>query len=72
MLVLFLALIVGPLVAGKYVSGLGKTINKSLGNGKFPLVQPVGQNNNDTLPSPTGDNVNPGLSSKTTGKSKGN
>ena len=67
MLIIFIALIAGPLVAGKYVGGVSKSINK-IGGGKFPLVQPVGQNNNDTLSHPTGDNINPGLSAKGTGK----
>ena len=66
---IFLALIVGPLVAGKYISSIGASINK-IGGGKFPLVQPVGQDNNDTLTSPTGDNINAGLSAKGTGRSK--
>ena len=57
----------GPLVAGKYTQSIGKSIN-GIAGGKFPLVQPVGLNNNDTLPSPTGDNINPGLSAKGTGR----
>lgn len=46
MLVVFLALIVGPLVARKYLSGL-PTI-------PMDLLQPTGQNNNDTTNSNTG------------------
>jgi len=42
MLVIFLALIIGPIVAGKYLGSVAKSI-------PLELVQPTGQNNNDTL-----------------------
>ena len=46
MLVVFLALIVGPLVARKYIGGLPSI--------PMDLLQPTGQNNNDTSNSNTG------------------
>jgi 1,3-beta-glucan synthase len=45
MLVVFIVLIVGPLVAGKYVKNI--TI-------PMQLAQPTGYNRNDTLPEETG------------------
>jgi len=58
MFVIFLALIVGPIVAGKFI-------------GKLPsipmhLLQPTGINNNDTSNSVTGSALN-GLGAKITG-----
>lgn len=53
--VIFLALIVGPIVAGPKIPKL------SLGGGLVgDLVQPVGQNNNDTVSSYTGSGGNVG------------
>jgi 1,3-beta-glucan synthase len=51
MLIVFIALIVGPLVAGKYITGF-----------KLPLdlAQPTGLNRNDTLSSETGTAVQGG------------
>ncbi|PGH26572.1 1,3-beta-glucan synthase component FKS1 [Polytolypa hystricis UAMH7299] len=46
MLIVFLALIIGPVVGGKYLTGL-PTI-------PMDLLQPTGQRNNDTLASETG------------------
>ncbi|RDI84026.1 hypothetical protein Vi05172_g6061 [Venturia inaequalis] len=51
MLVLFIALIVGPLVAGKYITGFTLPLQ---------LAQPTGLNRNDTLSSETGTAVNGG------------
>lgn len=45
-LVVFIALIAGPIVAGKYIK-----FNLAL---PFPLIQPTGLNNNDTKTTPTG------------------
>jgi 1,3-beta-glucan synthase len=45
MLIVFIALIVGPLVAGKYIKGFSIPAN---------LSQPTGLNRNDTLSSETG------------------
>lgn len=46
-LVLFVALIAGPIVAGKYLPDLSDDI-------PMDLLQPTGQDNNDTSASPTG------------------
>ena len=51
MLVVFIALIAGPLVAARFAGGLGKSVPKI---GGMVLVQPDGLNNNDTLNTPTG------------------
>lgn len=45
MLVIFIALIVGPLVAGKYITGFTLPLQ---------LAQPTGLNRNDTISSETG------------------
>ena len=55
MLVVFLALVVGPVVAGKYVP---------LKKIPMSLLQPVGYNNNDTFSTVTGGAINPGLGAK--------
>lgn len=60
MFIIFLALIVGPIVAGKFI-------------GKLPsipmnLLQPTGLNNNDTSNSATGSALN-GLGAANTGGS---
>lgn len=49
LLVVFLALMIGPSIAGKYVAS---TIEDLLGS--TGLVQPTGQDNNDTVSSQTG------------------
>ena len=54
MLILFVALIAGPLVAGKYLPKL---------NIPLELSQPTKQNHNDTLTSVTGAGLN-GLGAK--------
>ena len=41
MLILFLALIIGPIVAGKFLTNIAKSI-------PMDLYQPSGQDNNDT------------------------
>lgn len=46
MFFLFIGLIVAPLVAGKYVPGSVKNILSDLAG--FHLIQPYGQNNNNT------------------------
>lgn len=51
MLIIFIALIVGPLVAGKYITGFTLPLQ---------LAQPTGLNRNDTLSSETGTAVNGG------------
>ena len=55
MLVVFLALIVGPVVAGKYLSFKSIPLN---------LLQPTGSNNNDTFSTVTGGAINSGLGAK--------
>lgn len=57
MLVVFLALIVGPVVAGKYLPKLPVPLD---------LLQPTGLDNNDTLASVTGSALVPGLGAKGT------
>ena len=52
MFIIFMALIVGPIVAGKY---LGKL------NIPLDLLQPTGQNNNDTSNRQTGSALVKGL-----------
>jgi 1,3-beta-glucan synthase len=47
MLVVFLALIVGPIVAGKQIPK-GTLDIAALNNKDYPLLQPTGQNNDDT------------------------
>ena len=54
MLVIFLALVVGPIVAGKYVPKLSIPLD---------LLQPTGLNKNDTVTGVTGSALN-GLGSK--------
>jgi 1,3-beta-glucan synthase len=51
MLIVFIALIVGPLVAGKYITGFTLPLD---------LAQPTGLNRNDTLSSETGTAVQGG------------
>lgn len=46
LLVVFLALLVGPAVAGKYLDSITKTVNGLMPD--FNLVQPNGQNHDDT------------------------
>lgn len=53
MLVLFLALIIGPIIAGKYTASISHTLSKSFQS--FPLFQPNGQNNNNTNSQITGN-----------------
>lgn len=48
MLIVFIALIVGPLVAGKYITGFTLPLD---------LAQPTGLNRNDTISSETGTAV---------------
>ena len=64
LLVVFLALIVGPVVAGNKISTLGKSLS-SIGGGSFLIIQPVNLYNNDTTTVITGTNINPGLSAPT-------
>ena len=47
MLVVFLAMIIGPLVAGKYLGAIAAKVPDN-------LYQPDGLNNNDTLSTETG------------------
>ena len=49
MFIVFLALIIGPIVAGKFM--------KKLPSIPLNLLQPTGQNNNDTSSSPTGSGI---------------
>ena len=49
MFIIFMALIVGPIVAGKYLKGL---------NIPLQLLQPTGLNNNDTSNRVTGSALN--------------
>lgn len=51
MLVVFIVLVVGPLVGGRYVKGFSIPDN---------LAQPTGLNNNDTFSSLTGSSLNGG------------
>ena len=60
MLIIFVALLAGPSVAGKYVPKLTIPLD---------LLQPTGQNNNDTSTSVTGSALN-GLGAAATGGSK--
>jgi 1,3-beta-glucan synthase len=46
MFIVFLALAIGPVVAGTKINGFLKTINSSI---LAELLQPTGQNNNDTM-----------------------
>lgn len=57
MLVVFIALIVGPLVAGKYITGFSLPLQ---------LAQPTGLNRNDTISSETGTAVNGGAAATDT------
>jgi len=56
--VVFLALVIGPLIAGKYLHFTFSTLE---------LQQPTGWNNNDTSSTPTGTDIVPGLGGKPTG-----
>lgn len=47
MLVVFLALLVGPIVAGSQIQSATKSLTSNP-TSTFNLIQPVGQNNNDT------------------------
>jgi 1,3-beta-glucan synthase len=49
MLIIFLVLFVGPIVGGKFITGFTKSINIPL-----QLLQPTGQDHNDTITSVTG------------------
>ena len=51
MLVVFLALVVGPIVAGKYLPAFKIP-------GGLALQQPINQNNNDTTTGVTGEALN--------------
>lgn len=53
MFIVFLCLIVGPIVASKFLKGLPKL--------PMDLLQPTGQNNNDTTGQTTGAGMNFGL-----------
>jgi hypothetical protein len=55
LLVLFLILFVGPVIVFKFMD------SPTLGGIPAGLLQPTGQNNNDTLPSVTGSVLVPGL-----------
>lgn len=56
MLIIFIVLIIGPIIARKYIGSLGDNL-------PLDLMQPTGQNNNDTLNfSKTGSFRNPGVS----------
>ena len=66
LLVVFVALIAGPIVAGNKISSLGASLSK-IGGGNLVLVQPVNLNNNDTTSAITGSNVNQGLSAPSLG-----
>ncbi|OJD19740.1 1,3-beta-glucan synthase component FKS1 [Emergomyces pasteurianus Ep9510] len=67
MLVIFLGLIVGPIVAAPYV---GKISLPGFIN-DLSVLQPTAQNNNDTTTSPTGgrDDAEPGFPEQTTARS---
>jgi len=58
MLIIFVALIVGPIVAGKFFGKLPKI--------PMDLLQPTGQNNNDTSNSQTGTGLPAGAAAATT------
>jgi 1,3-beta-glucan synthase len=58
MLIVFLALIIGPIFAGKFVSNLPSI--------PLQLLQPTGQNNNDTSNKETGTALNGGSASTST------
>lgn len=60
MLIIFVVLIVGPVVAGRFL--------KSLPTIPLDLLQPTGLNNNDTSSSRTGSALN-GLGAEETGTS---
>ncbi len=47
MLVVFLALLVGPIVAGSQIQSATKSLTSDP-TSTYNLIQPVGQNNNDT------------------------
>lgn len=49
MFIIFMALIIGPIVAGKYLGSLGIPLE---------LLQPTGLNNNDTSTAVTGSALN--------------
>lgn len=57
MLIIFVALIAGPIVAGKFFGKLPKI--------PLNLLQPTGQNNNDTSNSQTGTGLNGGAAAPT-------
>lgn len=68
--IVFLALIVAPVVVGPKLSGLMKTLDKTIGSGAkgiMDLLQPTGLNNNDTSSQITGPNIVPNLGSTHTG-----
>ena len=58
MLIIFVALIVGPIVAGKFLNHLP--------NIPLQLLQPTGQNNNDTSNFQTGAGLPAGATAATT------
>jgi len=64
--VIFLALIVGPVIAGKYLKGAGTELSKQ-GGILGGLVQPAGLNKNDTVSSLTGYFANHGGATATDG-----
>ncbi|RMD40882.1 hypothetical protein DV735_g4220, partial [Chaetothyriales sp. CBS 134920] len=53
LLILFIVLFIGPVIVRKYISGLPSI--------PMNLLQPTGQNNNDTFSSLTGSFANPGF-----------
>jgi 1,3-beta-glucan synthase len=68
LLTLFIALIVGPIVAGSKI--LTPNLEKAI---PMSLFQPVGQNNNDTNNyTETGTGAKVGISAKATSTSSGN
>jgi len=70
MLIVFLLIIIGPLVASSHAGGLINELNTlSKGLKGMVLIQPNNDFNNDTLPSVTGTNINPELSAKHTANS---
>jgi 1,3-beta-glucan synthase len=53
LLIIFVVLFVGPVVARRFINGLPSI--------PYDLLQPTGQNNNDTSSGITGSNLVPGL-----------
>jgi len=59
LLILFVVLFVGPVIVRRFVTGLPSV--------PMDLMQPTGQDNNDTMASVTGSVLIPGLGSQPTG-----